>query len=488
MSDGIKDSNLTRSTAFGVMWNGISQILSQVFQLAVIIILARLLFPQDFGIVGMAAIFTGFISRFNELGLSAAIIQRKNIDELHLSTSFWTSLGTGIILCILTVIVSPYIAEYFEEELVEPILIISSISFIFGALTVIPRTIFTKSLDFKKIAIIEILATVISGIIAISLALSNFGVWSLVIGNISITLIQALLFLQMNEWRPSYKFSIPHFKELFAFGGHVMGSGVMNYIDTNIDYLVVGKMIGATALGYYTLAYNLITFPLYKISTIITRVTFPAFSKIQDDNINLKIGYLKVVRYISMITFPMLAGMFVVAPEFIMVVYGSKWQPMILTLQILCLAGALKSIGTTVGTILLSKGRADIQFKWNFFTMIVMTIAVLIGVKYGIEGVAAMVTISTLSLFFIIQKITNNLINLSMYNYLKVIYPSMAGSISLMMGVSVYKKIMILYGISHFEMLLSSIIVGTLIYIFFMYLFFNEFFKEMQLTINKIME
>ena len=201
-------------------------------------------------------------------------------------------------------------------------------------------------------------------------------------------------------------------KSYLAFGSHVMGSSVLNYIDTNVDYLVVGRMIGASALGYYTLAYNLITFPLYKISTIITRVTFPAFSKIQNDNQTLRTGYLKVVRYISMITFPMLAGMFVVAPEFIMVVYGSKWTPMILTLQILCLAGALKSIGTTVGTILLSKGRPDIQFKWNILTVIVLTIAVLLGVKYGIEGVAAMVTISAVLLFSIIQRITNKLIDL----------------------------------------------------------------------------
>lgn len=265
-----------------------------------------------------------------------------------------------------------------------------------------------------------------------------------------------------------------------------MGSSVLNYVDSNVDYLVVGRMIGASALGYYTLAYNLITFPLYKISTIITRVTFPAFSIIQNDNQTLRTAYLKVVRYISMITFPMLAGMFVVAPEFIMVVYGPKWAPMILTLQILCLAGALKSVGTTVGTILLSKGRPDIQFKWNILTVIVLTIAVLSGVKYGIEGVAAMVTISALLLFSIIQRITNKLIGLDMYNYFKAIYPAITGSISLIIAVIIYKKLIMVYSLSNPEILISSIIIGIIVYVIFMWIFFNSLLKEMRLIISGI--
>lgn len=480
------NSNLTKSTAFGVIWTGVSQVLSQGFQFIVIIILARLLYPQDFGVVGMASIFTGFISRFNELGLSAAIIQRKKINDSHLSTSFWTSLATGIILCFLTILVSPYVADYFQEPLVQPILTVSSFNFIIGAFTVIPRTLFTKSLDFKKLAIVEICATIISGIISILLALNNFGAWSLVFGVLSLNLISVLLFWRINTWRPSIEFSFQHFKELFGFGSRVMGSGILNYIDSNVDYLVVGKFIGASALGYYTLAYNLITFPLYKISTIITRVTFPAFSRIQDDNHTLRTGYLKVVRYISVVTFPMLAGMFVIAPEFILVVYGSKWVPMILTLQILCLAGALKSVGTTVGTILLSKGRADIQFKWNILTVIVLTIAVLFGVRYGIEGVAAMVTISALMLFFIIQGITNKLIYLGMYDYFKAIFPAITGSISLIIAVSIYKKIMIVYGLSNSEMLISSIILGIMVYVMFMWIFFKNLITEIKSIIYEI--
>ncbi|MCG7847617.1 MAG: MOP flippase family protein, partial [ANME-2 cluster archaeon] len=405
------NSNLRKSTAIGILWTGISQLSTQVFRFIVIIILARLLHPEEFGIVGLAAIFIGFISTVNELGMSAAIIQRKDVDETHLSTSFWASVGTGITLFVLTVLVSPLVADFFQEDLVQPILIITAIGLVIGSFSVVHRALLEKSLDFKKITITEVCAAYVSGIISILLAISGYGVWSLVFGGLVGNFISVIILWKISAWRPSLKFSFAHFKELFGFGGHVMGSRLLNYIDSNMDYLVVGKLLGAVALGYYTLAYHLITFPLHKISIIVTRVTFPAFSTIQDDNDTLRKGYLKVVRYISLITFPMLAGMFVVAPEFVVVVFGTKWAPMILPLQILCLAGALKSVGTTVGSILLSKGRADIQFKWNILTAILLPIAVLLGANYGIVGVAAAITVMTISLFPIIQMITNKLID-----------------------------------------------------------------------------
>jgi PST family polysaccharide transporter len=294
--------------------------------------------------------------------------------------------GTGIILFVLTVLVSPFVADFFKEDLVQPILIFTAIGLIIGSFSVVHRALLEKSLNFKKITIAEVCAALVSGIIAIFLAINGYGVWSLVFGGLAGNFISVIILWKISAWRPSLKFSFAHFKELFGFGGHVVGSRVLNYIDSNMDYLVVGKLLGTSALGYYTFAYHLITFPLHKISMIVTRVTFPAFSTIQDDNDTLRKGYLKVVRYISLITFPMIAGIFVVAPEFVVVVYGAKWAPMILPLQILCLAGALKSVGTTVSSILLSKGRADIQFKWNIFTAIVLPIAVIIGATFFIRN------------------------------------------------------------------------------------------------------
>ena len=475
--------SLMKSATRGVFWSGISQFSTQIFHFIVIIILARLLFPEDFGIIGMAVVFTGLVLTINELGLSAAIIQKKNITDSHLSTSFWISFGLGIILCITTVIISPYIADFFKNELVGHVVSVLSIGFVLGSFSVVHSSLLQKSLEFKKLAVTEISAAIISGAVSVILALLGFGVWSLVCGSILKNIISVVVLWRVCTWRPSLTFNLTSFKELFSFGAHVMGSRFLNYIDSNVDYLLIGKLLSATALGHYTLAYQLSTFPLTKISSIITRVTFPTFSIIQDDNNTLRYAYLKVIKYISLVTFPLLAGLIVVAPEFIPIVFGDKWAPMIVPLQILCVAGALKSVGTTVGSILLSKGRADIQFKWNIFTAIVLPIAILIGIKYGIIGVAMAITIMSILLEFIIQRIVNNLIDLNFSDYFKALYPATTGSIFIISSLYIYQKSNIYYHLNIFS-LISSIMLCVIVYILVMRIIENDFFEEIKIIIT----
>jgi PST family polysaccharide transporter len=479
-------TNITKSTAIGIFWTGISQSSTQVFQLIVIVILARLLDPKDFGVVGLAAIFIGLINTINELGLSAAIIQKKDLDEIHLSTSFWANIGTGTVLCIFIILVSSYVADFFQEELVQPILIVTSLNLIIGSFGVVPRSLLEKSLNFKIISIAEVVASLVSGIVSIFLAINGYGVWSLVYGGLSYNFISVAILWKFKTWKPSLVFNFAHFKELFNFGSHVMGSYLLNYIDSNVDRLIVGKMLGTSALAYYTIPFSLIKFPFSRISMVVTRVLFPAFSAVQYDNDILRKGYLRAVRYISLTTFPLLAGLFAVGPEFVEVIFGPKWTPMILPLQILCLLGALISIGTTVGSILLSKGRADLQFKWNIITAIVLPIAVITGSNYGLAGVAGAVTIMELILFPFIQKITNNLIDLSMYSYIKTIYPAIISSITLIAGVEIFQRIIININMPVASILVSSIIIGFIVYVSFLWLFFNELFKEIKLLIREI--
>lgn len=475
--------SLMKSATRGVFWSGISQFSTQIYQFIVIIILARLLFPEDFGIIGMAVIFTGLVQTINELGLSAAIIQKKNITDSHLSTSFWISFGLGIILCITTIIISPYIADFFKNELVGPVVSVLSIGFVLGSFSVIHSSLLQKNLEFKKLAITEISAAFISGLVSVILALLGFGVWSLVCGSILKNVISVVLLVKVCTWRPSMTFDITSFKELFSFGAHVMGSRFLNFIDSNVDYLLIGKFLSASALGYYTLAYQLSTFPLTKISSIITRVTFPTFSIIQDDNDILRHSYLKVIKYISLVTFPLLAGLIVVAPEFIPIVFGEKWGPMIVPLQILCVAGALKSVGTTVGSILLSKGRADIQFKWNIFTAIVLPIAILIGIRYGITGVAMAITIMSSLLILIIQKIVNDLIDLKFSDYFKALYSATTGSIFVTISILIYQKLSVYNHLDIFS-LISSIMLGIIVYTLVIRIIENDFFEEIKIIIT----
>ncbi len=472
--------NLKTKMTSGIFWNGTSQFSTQLFQFIVVIILARLLSPKDFGIVGLTTIFIGLVAAINELGLSAAIIQKRDVNELHLATTFWSNVIFGIILFISIIFISPFIAAFFQEDIIKPILIVSSISLLIGPLSITHRAMLEKNLEFKNIMIIEIFAAIISGSISILLAISGFGVWSLVFGSLSGSIVSVIVLWKINTWRPKLRFSLYHFKELFVFGSNVTGSKILGYMVMRVDYLIVGKFFGTAILGYYTLARTLTSFPVQKISWTIMRVTFPAFSSIQKNNEMLKKGYLKVTKYISLIAFPMLAGLFIVGPEFVYVIYGEKWSPMIILLQIFCIGGALSSIGSVGSTIQYSKGRSDLQFKWQIYAAAAMFIASMIGINFGIVGMAIIVTIVSAIFVFLFQIVTNELIDLKMSTYIKETIPATICSIILIIGVEIYKRAIFVGDINLIYILLSSIFIGMIVYVIIMRIFYNHVFDEIK--------
>lgn len=480
------DKNLKMKATSGVFWNGLSQFSTQIFQLVVIMILARLLTPEDFGVVGLATLFTGLVGVANELGLSAAIIQRKDVDDMHLSTSFWANIIMGLTLFTIFFLMSPFIASFFKEDILRQILIVSSLGLVIGSFGIIHKALLEKGLDFKRAGIVDICAAFMSGTVSILLAINDFGVWSIVFGSIAGSIVSVMMLWRMNRWRPSLKFSFMHFKDLFRFGGNVMGSKFVGYIAMRIDYLVVGKLLGTAPLGYYSLARNLTSFPVQKISWTVMRVAFPIFSSIQDNSKALKEGYLKTIKYVSLATFPMLAGMFIVAPEFVPIFYGEKWSPVIILLQILSIEAAFVSIGTMTNIVQYAKGRSDIQFKWQVYTTVTLPIAIVVGTKYGIVGVAIMLTIMMAIYILIIQIITNRLIGIDMYSLIKEIAPSTICSTVLVVGIFLYKKITFVGNSELIYIFISSVVIGTIVYMMTMKTFYNHIFGEIKLLLSEV--
>lgn len=472
------NSNLTKLASRGVFWSGTSQFLTQLFQFITLVVLARLLVPDDFGVIGMAFIFIEFVRTINELGLSAAIIQRKNLNESHLSTSFWTSLLAGLFFCIIGILAAPYIAVFFKTEIVSPVVKVLSFGFVLGAFGTVHRAYMEKNLDFKRLMSAEVGSSLTFGVTAIVLAFMGMGVWSLVAGALMRNFSLSALLWILSPWRPSLIFSPTSFEELFSFGRNVLGSRVLNYISANADYLIIGRFLGAVPLGFYTLAYQLTTFPQTRLSSIVSRVAFPAFSTVQDSNDKIGHGYLKVLKYVSLVTFPLLAGLFSIANEFIPLVFGVKWSPIVLPLQILCLAGALKSVNTLVGSVFFSKGRPDLVFKWNIFTVIVVPIAILIGVQYGVTGVAAAVSIISLILTLPLQKIVCKLIDLPLHKYFYSLYPAATGSIILIIAIQMFKKITSF--LPNYAVLSGSIIIGIIAYLLVISIIDIKIFKEIK--------
>ena len=354
-------------------------------------ILARLLTPSDFGLLSMMIVVTGLVGFLADAGISNAIIHRQDATREELSTLYWLSFIAGAAIFIIVLLSCPLAVIYFKEPQLSTYLPVLGINFLILPIGQQFAVLLRKELRFKTLTKIEVTAISAASGVAIVVAVFGFGVWSLVFRPIVATTVQAialLAFARQHHWLPGFHFSLKRVRSYVGFGLFQMGERLVNYFSSNVDYIIIGRFLGTEALGLYSLAYGLITVPLNKINPVVTNVAFPTFARIQYDNVRLQAGYLKILRYISTCTFPILAGMFVVAPLFVPIVYGSNWAPAVPVLQILCLIGILYSLGNPIGSLLLAKGRADLGFYFNLFKVMIMAAANFIGVRWGIIGVA----------------------------------------------------------------------------------------------------
>lgn len=471
---------LRNQAVSGVKWSGISMGAVTTLQFVTLAVLAHLLSPSDFGLMGMIMVVIGLAQAFADMGLSNAVIQRQGVEEDHLSSFFWINVFTGILLFICILLFRPVAILYFKQPLLSAYLLFAAFIFLITPVGQIFTTLLRKELKFKALSKIEIVSMAVYAVTAIGFALAKFGVLSLIFGQLARSLVTVIIlfFIFRKIWLPRFHFSIIEIKSYLSFGAFQMGERIVNYLSANIDYIIIGRFLGPAALGFYTLAYQIVIFPLTKINPIITRVTFPAFSKIQDDNHKMRKGYSKAINYISMLSFPMLIGMIAVAPEFIRLVYGPKWESSIIILQILCLVGIFKSLGNPSGSVLLAKGRADIGFYLNVFAVIAVSVAVIVGANWGIVGVAVALFILQAPLFFIIQPIVNRLINLKFDQYFKAIQIPVFCSVVMLAGIVALR--MIMSNISILPLFVISVVTGMVIYISFYYIKDPAFFAELK--------
>lgn len=481
------NESLTIRTGKGVAWTSIAQFTVQLLNFGVFIILARTLEPKDFGLVGMAAVILGFVMTLKEFGLGISIIQRQDLEERHLTTAFWLNLGSSLFIFGLIVIISPFAAVFYKTQEVRNIMIVSSIGLIFSPLWMVNAALLNKNLEFKKIGILQIINRTVAGVSSVIFALLGFGYWSLILCELAAMPV-SVLYWRINSWRPSFRFDWQSGKELLSFGLNATGTKVLTYTANNIDYLMVGKYLGAASLGIYTFAFQLMTWPMRKISSMVTQVVFPSFSMIQDDDERLRRGYLKLVSYISIITFPMMAGLFIVAPEFVVGLYGSKWAPAVLPLQIMCLAGLIRSVVTTVGSIFLAKGRADIEFKWNIAYATIVITGILIGISYGVTGVAVAITVILVICGPIVQMIMNRLIGLRWSDYLQGLLPAISASALMSAFIVLLTSLLRKYNLPDLVILALAVGSGISIYVIIIKRRFPTVYNEARSLISALLK
>lgn len=422
MSVAEPSGQLKEKTVAGISWTMFSQISRQGVQFVLDVILARLLTPDDYGLIGMVTVFTGFALIFTDLGFGSALVQKKDASERHYTSIFWLNTLTGLILTILFIVGSPLIANFYDEEILRPVTILISMTFVLGSLGLVQKALLRKALDFRRLAIAELGALLIAGSVGVGLALSGYGIWSLAWQVVVLTALTSLFLWVVSSWRPTFHYNRPAVRELLAFSGNLLGFESVNYWLRNGDYLLVGRFLGEVSLGLYTKSYQLMLVPLRLISTNISQVMFPAFSTIQDDHERIGNIYLKITRTIAMITFPISLGLWSVAPEFVEVVFGTKWLEMVPVLRYLSLVSMFQSIGTLNGNLYLSQGRTDLQFKVGIIIGIVGLLFIYFGLPYGIVGVAIAYSIFSFLAFFPSVSIAVGLIGLSIGAVIKNLY------------------------------------------------------------------
>ncbi len=464
----------------GVKWSGFASGSQQILQVIVTIILARLLAPEDFGILTMALVFTGLIMVFNDFGTGSAVIQNQNMTDDDLSSIFWFNVLIGIIATLLTIAISPLIAAFYEKDILAPLLSLMAFSFLFTSLSVVQRSLLMKQMDFKRVSIVEITSAALSGAVAITLAYKGFGVWSLVWQGLVATITTTFLLWVITRWRPRLKFYKGSVRSVMGFSLNLLGFSVVNYFSRNVDYLLIGKFLGADQLGYYALAYRLMLYPLQNISNVVTRVLFPAFSIIQHDNENFRDAYLKSTRYIAFITFPMMFGLFAVANEFVLTLFGTKWEPTIFLVKVLCFVGMWQSIGSTVRQIYMAKGRTDWMFRWGMLEALLVTIAIIIGLQWEIKGVvisyAIITTVLVYPLFLIPFKLIDLKIKTFIYNFKHEFLASVIMFIVLFTSIVMQHY----FFVNSITILATNVVLGVAVYLMITRIINKETYREIQ--------
>ncbi|MFG0331833.1 MAG: MOP flippase family protein, partial [Maioricimonas sp. JB049] len=349
--------------ASSVRWSAFSKYGAQGMQFVISLVLARLLAPEYFGLLGMATVITGFVKIFKSLGFSSAIVQRKQLSDDLLSTLFWVNLGVCLLVATVVLGISPLAAWMFNDPRVTPIVAVLSINFVFAGFTMVPSALLQRRMEFKKLAIREIGGVLAAGLTAIPLAWLGWGVWALVGSTLASSFAQMVLINLAVPFRPRMVYDRQGLSECLKFGLNLTGYNIFNYFSRSADNLIIGLFLGPAALGYYSLAYKLMRVPRDSVTMVVTRVLFPKFSKLQDDDERLADLYLRANGAIAFITFPMMAGLVVLAEPFVQVVLGEKWLPAVPAIWILASLGAIQAIWSTVGQILLAPGRTDLQLR-----------------------------------------------------------------------------------------------------------------------------
>ena len=474
--------SLRANAVAGIRWTSLSSVVSTGSEMLRTIVVARFLSPADFGLMAMATLVIGAAQTYTDLGLTAAIIHRQHTTKEELSTLYWLNLFSGLVVFALVWFSSPLISLFFREPKLLSLLKVVALVFIIAPIGSQFDILLQRDLAFGVLASRDILASVGNTAVAIAGAVCGFGVWALVCGFITNTALRTLLLVRVgwSRFRPLLHFHRSELKGYITFGLFQMGERSINYLGQRLDQILIGSVLGARALGYYSFAFNLTTQPIYRVSPILNKVAFPLFSRVQYDREKLRKGYTKLLSFLTTINAPLLIGLAVVAPLAVPLIFGTKWSKSITLLQILCLVTLSRTVGNPVGNLLLAKGRADLGFKWTMFSIVVSAPTIYGGGRVGgATGVAvALLVLQGVLVVPAYRYLVRPLVGECGREYSGALLKPIVLAIA--MGLVVSCVPLLLGGFSGMLVLTLQLAVGSTVYLVLLRLFHSEFLLEVR--------
>lgn len=413
--------SLKKQAISGVKWNFIQQLSVQAINFAVQIVLARLLMPEMFGLIAMVIVFVSIGASLMDSGMTSSIIRTKEPDQLDYSTVFVTNLIVSFAIYILIYVGAPYIAAFYNQEVLTDIIRLLSISFVIRAFVAVHVAKLTKEMNFKLQMQLQIPASIISGVVGIVMAYMGYGVWSLVWMN----LVQAFVFTIQNwifiPWRPSLVFDKKKFIYHFSFGYKLTLSGLIDTIYNDLYRIVIGKSFSPMQVGYFNHAENLRLFPVSQLSAVLGKVTYPYFSNIEDDA-SLKNAYRKTIKLTTFVTLPMMLILILVAEEGFRFVFGEKWLPAVPYFQLLALASIIRPVSAYNLNILKVKGRSDLFLLLEVIKKILGVVLLFYFFQFGVSGLVISLLIFSYLSYGLNSLVSGGLISYSLLAQIKDVY------------------------------------------------------------------
>ena len=462
------EKSLREKTVSGVSWTATETIANYTVTFVVGIILARLLEPDDYGLIGLLTIFIAIASSLTDSGFSSALIKKKNANEDDYNTVFIINFSVGIFLYILLFFCAHAIANFFERQELVNLVRVLSVNIIIGALCIVQRVQLMKALDFKSQTKLSLMSSVISGVLGISAAFAGWGVWALVVSSISGSLIRTSLFWFYNRWIPKFKFSLASFHELFNFGWKLMVSGLLNTVWNESYQVVIGKFYKPETLGQYTRATGFSSIFSTNLTSIIQRVSYPVLASIQDDKIRLKAAYQKLIRVTMFVTFTCMLMLAAVAKPLILCLIGEKWLLSASFLQIICFGSMLYPLHALNLSMLQVQGRSDLFLKLEIIKKVIAVGPLLLGIFISIYWMLIGSVLTGIVGYYLNAYYSGPFLNYSIKDQIKDIIPSLVMALC---GASIVYALSFI-PINHFALLAVQFVVGSI----FFYVA-NEWFK-----------